>query len=116
MIRPYAAYTRYEGESFENAKILHTIPVAGTLSEEDTQRFVQFGKYNPGLNVQAEMYRRWNATDGKAEVINQLSMAESYVVESLRVTLHGGYFVEQKQSATIHFICDEDHSNVRSNK
>ncbi|KAI0343849.1 hypothetical protein BDW22DRAFT_1419677 [Trametopsis cervina] len=87
-------YTRYSGAPAEQAKVLNTIPVAGALGAEDVKKFVRYGRYNPGLNAQAEMVRRWNATEA-----------------SLRVKLHGGYYVYEKQSAVIDFVCEEDHSN-----
>ncbi|KAI0087182.1 hypothetical protein BDY19DRAFT_995257 [Irpex rosettiformis] len=85
-------YTRYNGESYKQARILNTIPVAGSLTGEDSKPYIQRGRYTPGLNVQAQMVRLWNATE-----------------DTLKITMNGGYYVYQRQFATFHFVCDKDH-------
>ena len=61
----HSAYSRYNGEPYNKARILNTIPVAGALSGNDSKPYIQRGRYIPGLNVQAQMVRLWNATDGE---------------------------------------------------
>ncbi|KAI0700287.1 hypothetical protein BC835DRAFT_444835 [Cytidiella melzeri] len=85
--------TRYSDAPADEAKVLNVIPVAGALTGDDSKPYIQRGRYTPGLNIDAEMVRIWNATD-----------------DSLKITMHGGYYVYQKQQATIHFICDQDSS------
>lgn len=110
------AYSRYNGETYKQARILNTIPVAGSLSGEESKPYIQRGRYTPGLNIQAQMVRLWNATEGQFKHntppltdLNKILVK----LDTLKITLNGGYYVYQRQFATFHFVCDKDHDKVR---
>ena len=80
---------------------------------------VQKGEYKPGVAITARMTPSWSSNNDEGTQLSLFSRVGFHAADQapradvLAVRFHGGYYVDQPQFASIHFVCEPNHDNVR---